>query len=199
MRAVALNCTLKPSPASSSTDELLDLVAKELSSFDIELDRHRVVDQSVSFGVTSDEGGNDGWPALRAAVLASDIFVLATPIWMGHPSSVAQMVLERLDAFLGETDDRGRIISSGRVAVVAVVGNEDGAHLVGSQVFQGLNDVGFTIPAQGMTYWVGEAMHKVDFKDLEHLPRMVSQATRTMVANAVHLAELLAVDGYPEP
>jgi len=199
MRATALNCTLKPSPASSSTDELLDLVAKELSSFDIELDRHRVVDHSVSFGVTSDEGGDDGWPTLRAAVLASDIFVLATPIWMGHPSSVAQQVLERLDAFLGEQDDQGRIISSGRVAVVAVVGNEDGAHLVGSQLFQGLNDVGFTIPAQGMTYWVGEAMHTVDFKDLEHIPRVVSQATKTMVANAVHLAELLAMEGYPVP
>jgi hypothetical protein len=50
-----------------------------------------------------------------------------------------------------------------------------------------------------MTYWVGEAMHTVDFKDLDHIPRVVSQATKTMVANAVHLAELLAVEGYPIP
>jgi multimeric flavodoxin WrbA len=199
MRATALNCTLKHGPASSSTDELLDLVAKELSTFEVELERYRVVDHSVAFGVTSDEGGEDGWPALRAAVLGADILVLATPIWMGHPSSVAQMVLERLDAFLGETDDQGRIVSSGQVAVVGVVGNEDGAHLVGSQLFKGLNDVGFTIPSQGMTYWVGEAMQTVDFKDLDQVPDSVSQSTRTMVANAVHLAKLLATEGYPEP
>lgn len=29
-------------------------------------------------------------------MLAADIFLLATPTWMGHMSSVAQRVLERL-------------------------------------------------------------------------------------------------------
>lgn len=84
----------------------------------------------------------------------------------GSPVEQAQRVLERLDAFLGETYSGGRMVSLDRVAIVAVVGNDDGAHHVGAELIQGLNDIGFSIPASGMTYWVGEAMHKTDYKDL---------------------------------
>ena len=96
-------------------------------------------------GVTSDEGDGDEWPAIRQQVLDADLLVLGTPIWMGQPSSVAKRVLERFDAFLSETDDAGRMPSYGKVAVVAVVGNEDGAHHVSAEVFQALVDVGFVL------------------------------------------------------
>lgn len=148
-------------------------------------------------GVSSDEGDGDEWPSIRQRILDADIFVLGTPIWMGHPSSHAQRVLERLDAFLGETDASGRMVSLDRVAIVAVVGNEDGAHHVAAELFQGLNDVGFTIPAGGMTYWVGEAMHKTDYKDLPSGSAKTDQATKTAAANAAHLARLLADAPYP--
>ena len=36
-----------------------------------------------------------------------------------------------------------------------------------AELFQALNDVGFTIPAQAATYWVGEAMQAVDYQDLD--------------------------------
>ena len=81
--------------------------------------------------------------------------MIGTPIWLGHPSSICQRVLERLDAFIGEEDDQGRIISTDRVAILATVGNEDGAHHVAAEVYQALVDVGFTIPANGQVYWVG--------------------------------------------
>ncbi len=68
------------------------------------------------------------------------------------------MVLERLDNEIAETDDQGRPILSGKVAVVAVVGNEDGAHSTGAELFGTLSAIGCTIPAEGKTYWVGEAM-----------------------------------------
>lgn len=58
-------------------------------------------------------------------------------------------MLERLDAELSETDDAGRPLTFGKVALVAVVGNEDGAHKITANLFQGLNDVGFIVPAQG--------------------------------------------------
>ena len=80
---------------------------------------------------------------------------------------------------------------------VAVVGNEDGAHHVAAELFQALNDVGFTIPAGGMTYWVGEAMHETDYKDLPSGSTKTAQATRTAAANAAHLAQLLADTPYP--
>jgi hypothetical protein len=106
-------------------------------------------------------------------------------------------VLERLDAFLGEEDDQGRMISMDRVAVAATVGNEDGAHAVSAQVFQALDDVGFTIPAGGHAYWVGEAMGSVDFADLDEVPDKVRETVATVARNAAHLARLLAADGYP--
>jgi multimeric flavodoxin WrbA len=88
----------------------------------------RVVDHGVRFGASTDEGDGDGWPVIREKLLGAQILVVATPIWMGQPSSVCKMVLERLDAELSETDDQGRPLIYGKVAAVAVVGNEDGAH-----------------------------------------------------------------------
>jgi hypothetical protein len=106
-------------------------------------------------------------------------------------------VLERLDAFLGETDADGRPIALDRVAIVAVVGNEDGAHLVAAQLFQGLNDVGFTIPAAGMTYWVGEAMHTTDYKDLPHGSDKTDRSTRNAASRAARLARVLRQTRFP--
>lgn len=198
LSSLALNCTLKRSSGEpSSTDVLLDLIDDELRSFEVTTDRIRIADHQVLPGVTSDAGDGDEWPAIRQRVLDADLVVLATPIWLGHPSSLAQRVLERMDAFLGETDDQGRLVSIPAVAMVAVVGNEDGAHHVGAELFQGLNDVGFTIAAEGMTYWVGEAMQGVDFKDLDEPPEPVVTSTRTMVRYAVHLAGLLRTSTYP--
>jgi hypothetical protein len=91
-------------------------------------------------------------------------------------SSVAQRVLERLDAELSETDDAGRPILTGKVAVATVVGNEDGAHKIVADLFQALNDVGYTIPAQGCTYWNGPAMQTTDYKDLDEVPEAVASA-----------------------
>jgi hypothetical protein len=116
---------------------------------------------------------------------------------MGQHSSVAQRVLERLDAELSETDDQGRLLTFGKVALAVVVGNEDGAHHITAILYQALNDVGFTIPAQGGTYWNGEAMHTVDFKDLDETPEQTASATATAAANAAHLVRLLRGDGYP--
>src|SRR5690606_31134489 len=133
----------------------------------------------------------DAWPAIREKILAADILLLGTPIWLGHPSSVCQRVLERLDAFLGEVDEQQRMVSYGRVACVAVVGNEDGAHHVVAELFQGLNDVGFSIPANGCIYWVGQAMGSIDYKDLDHPGEKITKTNAMLARNAVHLAKLL--------
>jgi multimeric flavodoxin WrbA len=151
----------------------------------------------VRFGVQVDEGDGDEWPQIREKVLASDILVLATPIWMGQPASVCKMVMERLDAELGETDDQGRMLTLGKVAVVAVVGNEDGAHHTTAEVLQGLNDVGFTIPASASTYWVGEAMQGTDYLDLDETPEPTAGTNATVARTAAHLARLLKATPYP--
>jgi multimeric flavodoxin WrbA len=157
----------------------------------------RLADRRVAAGIRSDEGDDDEWPAIRAQILDADILVFGTPIWLGHPSSYAQRVLERLDAFLGEKAGDGRLISLDRVAIVAVVGNEDGAHHVAAELFQALNDVGFTIPAAGMTYWVGEAMHTTDYKDLPNGSEKTNASTKNAAARAAHVARLLRASPYP--
>ena len=133
---------------------------------------------------------------LRRRILDADILVFGTPIWLGQPSSIAKRVTERMDAFLGETDDRGRMVSFDRVALVAVVGNEDGAHHVSAELYQALNDVGFTLPANAVTYWVGEAMGSTDYKDLGRA-REGHQRHHHGSLNAAHLARLLREAGYP--
>jgi multimeric flavodoxin WrbA len=199
LRAIAFNSTLKSSVAQekSSTDRMLQLIADELKKFDVETEIIRLADYNVKPGVTSDEGEGDAWPALRQKVLDAQIVLLGTPIWLGQPSSIAKRVMERMDAFLEETDDQGRMVSYGIVAGVAVVGNEDGAHHVSAEVYQALNDVGFTIPANAVAYWVGEAMGSTNFVDLEEVPEVVIKSVQTLARNAAHLARLLANDEYP--
>src|SRR3954453_616943 len=166
LTALALACTLKPSPEDSSTMKMAQDVLDALAEHDVSGEVVRVVDHGVRFGVSTDEGDGDGWPDVRQKMLAADVVVIATPIWMGQPASVCKMALERLDAELSETGPSGRPTLYGKVAGIAVVGNEDGAHHVTAEVAQALVDVGFSVPAQAATYWVGEAMGSVDYQDL---------------------------------
>jgi multimeric flavodoxin WrbA len=156
------------------------------------------VDHEVKPGVELDLGDGDAWPAIRRQIMAADILVLATPTWMGQHSSVAQRVLERLDAELSEKDEQGRLRTFGKVAIAAVVGNEDGAHHISAILFQALNDVGFSLAAQAVTYWNDEAMGEArDYKDLPKTPEGVESTTKSVAANAAHLARLLKADQYP--
>lgn len=197
LRALVLVCTLKKTPAESSSQLIATQLTQAFREEGVESEVIRVVDHDVKFGVTLDEGDGDAWPGIRRKLMDSDILVLATPIWLGQPSSVAKLVLERLDAELSETDDEGRMMTYGKVAAVAVVGNEDGAHHVVAEAFQALNDVGFTIAANANTYWVGEAMEGTDYQDLQPSPDKTLSTNRSVARNAAHLARLLQGNPYP--
>ena len=199
LSAIALNCSLKRSDGeSSSTDKMIGLLVSELKKRGVGFrETIRIADHEVKPGVTSDEGEGDEWPELRRRILEADILVFGTPIWMGQMSSLAKRVVERMDAFLSETDDKGRMPSFGKVALVAVVGNEDGAHCVSAQLYQALSDTGWTIPPSGTCYWVGEAMGDVDFQDLPKVPDKVMETAAMAASNAAHLAGLLSQRPYP--
>ncbi|WP_030217387.1 flavodoxin family protein [Streptomyces bikiniensis] len=197
LRAVALVCTLSPSPARSSSQLLAEQVMAALGEHGVTGKTIRIADHNVLPGVKTDMGEGDDWPEIRDTVLGADILVLSTPIWLGHPSSIAQRVLERLDAELSETDDEGRMLTYGKVAAVCVVGNEDGAHKVSADLFQGLNDVGFSLAPNAVTYWVGEAMQGTDYQDLDKTPKATAGTTATLAANTAHLARRLKSAPYP--
>ncbi len=199
LKVLAFNCSLKSvqGKEKSSTQTLLEQLLEALAEHGAEGSIVRAVDHNIKPGVKSDEGEGDDWPALRQRVLNADIVVIATPIWLGQPSSVAKRVMERMDAFLDETDDHDRMPSYGKVGVVVVVGNEDGAHHCAAELQQALTEVGFTIPAGGVTYWVGEAMGDKEYKDFRTAPKQVARVTAMLASNAAHLARLLKKSTYP--
>ncbi|MCH2546439.1 MAG: flavodoxin family protein [Alphaproteobacteria bacterium] len=195
----ALNCTLKRDNSPSSTDLLLQQVLDEFKDFaGASGEIIRMSQLTIHPGVSSDEGDGDEWPKIRQKIVDSDVLLVGTPIWMGQPSSICKRVLERLDAFLGETDENGHFPSYGKCAAAVVVGNEDGAHHSSAEIFQALNDVGFTIAPNAVSYWVGEAMQGTDYKDLEHKPRTVTKATKMLVQNTAHLVGRMKNAPFPK-
>ncbi len=117
MHALVLNCTLKPSPEPSSTAALAQVVLDVLQAHGLETEMIRVVDHVVDPGVVSTPvTDTDEWPLLRAKLVAAEILIIATPTWLGQPSSVCQRVLERMDAMLSETREDGRPLAYDRVA-----------------------------------------------------------------------------------
>ena len=148
MRAVCLNCTLKRSPEPSNTEALADVVLSALRGQGVATEIVRLVDHRIEPGVVSEAvAEGDEWPSMRSRIVSAEILVIATPTWLGQPSSVAKRALERMDAMLSETADDGETpIAYNRVAGVVVTGNEDGAHHVISEVCGALVDIGYTIP-----------------------------------------------------
>lgn len=197
LSAFGLNCTLKVGNEPSSTQKLLDQVLEALQGYGVTTASERAVNHDIKPGVKTDEGLGDAWPALRKRIDDANIFVLATPIWMGQPSSVAKRVCERLDAVFDEIDQHGVYPTFGKVATVCVVGNEDGAHHVTAEIYQALADVGFSIPGGSSSYWVGEAMQDTNYIDLKKTPKALAGAIKTQACNAAHLAGLLQGSPYP--
>lgn len=197
LKAVTLVCTLKRSPEKSSADKLAHDLAREFDAQGVETEFIRLVDHVIKPGVKIDMQNGDEWPKIRAKIMDADILVMATPTWVGQMSSEALRAIERLDAELGETDDEGRFMTYPKVAAVAIVGNEDGAHKITADVLQALNDLGFTFAANAATYWNGEAMQTTDYIDLDEIPEKVASTNKLVATNTAHLARLLKNAQYP--
>lgn len=158
LNALFLNCTLKASPEPSNTQALIDKVAGIMGEMGVSSATVRVADHKVRFGVSSDEGQGDEWPGILEQIKACDILVVAMPIWFGVRSSVAQLVLERLDGTYAEGDPAtGQYPLYGKVAGVIVTGNEDGAHDCCANTLYNLTHLGCMIPPNVDCYWVGDA------------------------------------------
>lgn len=195
MRALVLNCTLKPSPATSNTEALARVLMRQLEAEGASAELVRLVDLDIRPGVRTDEGRGDAWPEIHARLARADILVMATPTWLGQPSSLAQRALERMDALLSETDDRGRPLPMGKVAGVVVTGNEDGAHHIVGVLSQGLIDLGFTVPGQSWTYWHLGPGPGPDYTDTDQAHDWSDRAARNAARNLVHVARALAAAG----
>ena len=199
MRALVINCTLKRSPEKSNTEGLAEVVIEALRDADVDVATVRAVDRNIAPGVTSDEGDGDEWPAVHEQLLGAEILVIATPTWLGRPSSVAQRVLERMDAMISETDAEERPVAYNRVAGVVVTGNEDGAHHVISEISGALADIGYTIPGQAWTYWNKGPGPGEDYGETEEGHEWSHETGKTAAANLAAAARALAAKPIPAP
>lgn len=197
--ALIINCTLKKSPEESNTDALIEKVIKEFKEVGVSAETLRAVDYKIPFGISNDAGNGDEWPKVLDKMKAADIVVIASPIWFGVRSSVCQLVMERLDASYALTDkETGQFPWYNKVAGVLVTGNEDGAHDVGSNTLYNMMHLGFTVPPNCDSYWVGPAGPGKSYKAAHGEKWTYTNKTlRFMVHNTAWFAKLLKNNPIP--
>lgn len=197
MRATLLNCSLKPSPQPSNTQQLADHVVDRLSDHGVGVEQFRLADLRLPRGVQTKIDADDEWPSVHDAITSSQIVVIASPTWLGHPASLAQHALERMNAMQSETDSDGRPIAYNRVGGVIVTGNEDGAHHVISEINGGLIDIGFTVPGQSWTYWNRGPGPGPSFSETEEGHDWSLKTGQSMASNLFAVAQALQENPIP--
>jgi len=202
LRALFINCTLKPSPEISNTDGLMDVSKAIMRAHGVAIDEFRAVDYDIAPGVYPDMrtrgSDTDDWPALSPRVMSADILIIGTPIWLGEKSSVCSRIIERLYALSGELNEAGQYAYYGRVGGVVVTGNEDGIKHIAMNVLYSLQHLGYVIPPQADAGWIGEAGPGPSYLDEgSGGPQndFTHRKTTFMTWNLMHVAALLKRNG----
>lgn len=198
LKALFLNCTLKRSPETSHTQGLIDLSREIMRRNQIQTESLRPVDFDIPPGVYPDmtEHGwqTDEWVQLSEKVLAADILVIGTPIWLGDKSSICTKIVERLYSLSGKLNEAGQYVYYGRVGGCMVTGNEDGAKHCAMNILYSLQHVGYSIPPQADAAWVGEAGPGPSYLDEGSggpENEFTNRNTTFMTWNLMHLARML--------
>ena len=198
LSAVFVNCTLKPSPQRSHTEGLMAISRAIFEKNGVAVEMIRPVDHRIAHGVYPDmrEHGwdYDEWPPIQEKVMAADILVLGTPIWLGEKSSVCTQVIERLYGFSGELNEHGQYAYYGRAGGCIVTGNEDGIKHCAMNILYSLQHLGYSIPPQADAGWIGEAGPGPSYMDPgSGGPEndFTNRNTTFMTWNLLHLARML--------
>ncbi len=199
LKALFLNCTLKKVPEVSNTEALINKAVKLYSELGIESDVLRMTDYNIPFGISSDEGEGDEWPEILDKVRACNILIIGTPIWFGVRSSIAQLVIERLDGTYDEGDpETGQFPLYNKVAGVIVTGNEDGAHDAAGTTLFNLSHLGCVIPPNSDSYWVGTAGPGPSYIEAGGERHLYTNKTiRYLVNNTAFFARLMQDNPIP--
>ncbi len=213
LRAVFVNGTLKKSPETSHTAILMAASQRIMSQENVQVDHIRLVDHPVAPGVYPDmtEHGweADAWPALFERIIAADILVVGTPIWLGEKSSETQKLIERLYAMSSQTNDKGQYVYYGKVGGCVVTGNEDGVKHCAMGILYALQHIGYSVPPQADCGWIGSVGPGPSYGDTEWQGESLDQPVgfdsnftnrnvTFMTYNLLHLAALLkSQNGFP--
>jgi len=213
LKAVYVNCTLKKSPALSHTQGLMEVSTAIMKSEGVAAEIIRLTDFDIPVGVQPDmskEGEpKDDWPKLYKKIMAADILVIGSPIWLGERSSIASKLIERLYAMSGFQNDKGQYVYYGRAGGCIITGNEDGVKHCAMGMLYALQHLGFSIPPQADAGWIGEVGPGPSYGDTEWNGKKIdppvgknsdftNRNTTFMTYNLLHLAKMLKDQGgYP--
>jgi multimeric flavodoxin WrbA len=198
LSAVYISCTLKRSPERSHTEGLAERSIKIMERTGVSVELVRAVDHSIATGVQPDMTDygwdEDDWPAIFDKVMAADILVLLSPIWLGEKSSVCTQVIERLYGNSHLLNDDGQYAYYGRAGGCIITGNEDGAKHCSMNILYSLQHLGFTIPPQADSGWMGEAGPGPSYLDEDSggpENDFTNRNTTFLTWNLLHLARML--------
>jgi len=198
LKALFINCTLKRSPDRSHTQGLIDIASLIMEKNGVSTEVVRAVDHDIAYGVWPDmtEHGweKDEWPAILEKVMAAEILVITSPIWLGEKSSVCNKVIERLYAASGQLNNDGQYAYYGRVGGCLITGNEDGAKHCSMNILYSLQHLGYVIPPQADAGWLGEAGPGPSYLDEESggpENDFTNRNTTFMTWNLLHLARMI--------
>ena len=202
LKALFINGTLKRSPEVSNTQALVDASAQIMTRHGVTVEKVRLIDHDIATGVWPDmtEHGwaKDDWPAIFERVMAADILVVCTPIWLGEKSSVCTQIIERLYGNSSMLNDAGQYAYYGRVGGCLVTGNEDGVKHCAMNVLYSLQHLGYTIPPQADAGWIGEAGPGPSYLDPDSggpENDFTNRNTTFMTWNLMHIARMLKSAG----
>ena len=211
LSALFLNCSLKYDPAESHTARLMERCAGIMRAEGVSVETVHALEHEIPFGMHPDmtEHGRprDDWPGIQAKIMAADIFVMGTPIWLGVKSSVATLAVERMYASSGETNDKGQYLYYGKTAGCVVTGNEYGVKACSMEILYAMSHIGYTIPPQADCGWIGEVGPGASYGDLVEgtsVPAgydndFTNKNSTFMSWNLMHTAAMLKANGGLPP
>lgn len=199
LKALVLNCTLNKSPQVSNTRALINEAITIFEDNGVSTEVLTMADYTIDYGITAEAvSDKDEWPEIFEKVKEADILIIGSPIWLGEQSSIATQTIERLYGGSSLTNEKGQYMYYNKVGGVVVTGNEDGAKNVSRYVLYSLSHIGFTIPPNVDTYWVGEAGPGPSFIEAKgYENEFTMQHVKIMAYNLIHFAKMLKEHPIP--
>jgi multimeric flavodoxin WrbA len=176
LKAILLNCSIKKDKTQSHTQRLLNRVAGIMKKEGVKVTQEYILDYYIAFGMIKDgkeTGQKDDWPKIQKKIMAADILIIGSPIWLGVKSSVATLVIERMYAYSGDHNEKDQYLYYGKTGGCVITGNEDGIKHCSMDLLYALQHIGYTIPPQADCGWIGEAGPGPSYGDTQWLGKKI--------------------------
>ncbi len=197
LKALYLNTSLKHGDKQSNIEALMRKSMDILETESVETELLRVSDYDIKFGMSADMDHGDQWPIIFNKIIDADIIVIGTPIWNGHKSSVATLVMERIYAQSSETSKNGQSKYYNKVFGAVATGNEDGAKEPGGSILSRMANLGFTVSPNTLAYWVGDAGPGPSYIEAGQENEFTKNQIKMLSYNLVHMARILVNNPIP--